>query len=73
MRHPAVAGVFKLRDSVIPLVDLMSFFEPGAMADKDDHVVILMEFNNYQVGFYRGFGGTDLSSWLGEDQADALC
>ncbi|MCK4659416.1 MAG: chemotaxis protein CheV [Phycisphaerae bacterium] len=51
MTHPAVIGVFKLRNLVIPLVDLQLYFEPEAPSTAAQRNVILMEFNNCQVGF----------------------
>ncbi len=49
--HPAVVGVFKLRESVIPLVDLQLYFEPGAASEANQRAVILTEFNDVQMGF----------------------
>jgi two-component system, chemotaxis family, chemotaxis protein CheV len=49
--HPSVIGVFKLRDSVIPLVDLQLYFKPGQPSTVALRNVVLMEFNNVQIGF----------------------
>ncbi len=51
LTHPAVVGVFKLRDSVIPLVDLQLYFEPGQRSEAIQRAVILMEFNDFRIGF----------------------
>jgi two-component system chemotaxis response regulator CheV len=51
MTHQAVVGVFKLRDNVIPLVDLQLYFEPGRPSEAQQRSVILMEFNDFQIGF----------------------
>ena len=49
--HPAVVGTFVLRDCVIPLVDLQLYFEPGVPSEAEQRNVILMEFNDRQIGF----------------------
>lgn len=49
--HPAVRGVFKLRDHVHPLVDLRSFFGMEPSANEDNARVIVMEFNKDRMGF----------------------
>jgi len=49
--HPAVVGMFKLRESVMPLVDLQAYFRPGTCLDEKIGQVIFMEFNNLRVGF----------------------
>jgi len=49
--HPAIVGVFKLRESVIPLVDLQLFFEPEVGSEATQRTVILTEFNDVQMGF----------------------
>lgn len=51
MTHQAVIGVFKLRDSIISLVDLQLYFAPGTSSKAAQRNVILMEFNNFQIGF----------------------
>lgn len=51
LTHPAVVGVFNMRDSVIPLVDLQLHFEPGVHSEAKQRAVILMEFNDFQLGF----------------------
>jgi len=51
MTHAAVIGVFKLRDSIISLVDLQRYFAPGTPSKAAQRNVILMEFNNFQIGF----------------------
>lgn len=51
MSHPAVVGVFKLRSAVIPLVDLQLYYQPGVPSEASQRTVILMEFNNIQMGF----------------------
>jgi two-component system, chemotaxis family, chemotaxis protein CheV len=49
--HPAVVGVFKLRDSVIPLLDLHRYFNLDSEAPTNNGPVILMEFNDLRAGF----------------------
>ena len=49
--HAAVRGAFKLRDRVISLVDLRKFFDMTPLADETDTRIIVMEFNNDQIGF----------------------
>lgn len=49
--HPAVLGVFKLREAVIPLVDLHRYFASSDVPDAANRNVILMEFNDRQIGF----------------------
>ncbi len=49
--HPAVVGVFKLRDDIISLVDLQLYFRPGQPSQAEQRSVILMEFNEIRVGF----------------------
>jgi two-component system chemotaxis response regulator CheV len=49
--HSAVVGVFKLREKVISLIDLQLYFDPGKPSQSQQRSVILMEFNNLQVGF----------------------
>ncbi len=49
--HEAIIGVFKLRDRVIPLVDLQLYFHPGKPSVAAQRSVILMEFNDMQIGF----------------------
>lgn len=49
--HPAIRGVFKLRDRVHPLVDLRAYFHMPAAADEDQARVVIMEFNNERMGF----------------------
>ena len=51
MAHSAVIGVFKLRDSVIPLVDLRLYFGVGNASGATQRTVIFMEFNDIQMGF----------------------
>lgn len=51
MTHPAVVGVFKLRDNVIPLVDLQLYFDSNRPSQAPQRSVILMEFNDFQIGF----------------------
>lgn len=51
LTHPAVVGVFKLRESVISLVDLQLYFEPGTQSEATQRSVILMEFNDLLTGF----------------------
>ncbi len=48
---PSVAGVFQLRDQVIPLVDLAVNLGVERSADAKDGVIIVMEFNSNRVGF----------------------
>jgi len=49
--HQAVRGVFKLRDRVHPLVDLRSYFDMPQATDEQNARVVIMEFNNDQMGF----------------------
>lgn len=49
--HHAVVGVFKLREAVIPLIDLQLYFDPRKPSDATERPVILMEFNGFQIGF----------------------
>jgi len=49
--HQAVRGVFKLRDRVHPLVDLRAYFNMPQSTDEQDARVVIMEFNNDQMGF----------------------
>lgn len=49
--HPAVRGVFKLREQVVPLVDLRRFFKMPAAENEEHCRVIVMEFNNDRLGF----------------------
>ncbi|MCG8409172.1 MAG: chemotaxis protein [Phycisphaerales bacterium] len=49
--HPAVRGVFKLRNQVHPLVDLRRFFDMPPAKDEQDSRVIVTEFNNGRMGF----------------------
>ncbi len=51
MTNPSVVGVFNLRNTVIPLVDLQLYFQPGVPSQAEQRTVILMEFNNRQIGF----------------------
>lgn len=51
MMHAAMAGVFKLRDSTIPLVDLHLYFQPGCPSSVELRNVIFMEFNGMRIGF----------------------
>ncbi|NOT02626.1 MAG: chemotaxis protein CheV [Phycisphaerales bacterium] len=49
--HPAVRGVFRLRDGVFPLVDLRRFFAMPALEDEREVRTIVMEFNDRRLGF----------------------
>ncbi len=49
--HPAVRGVFKLRDHVLPLVDLRNFFNMTHTEDEANQRIIVTEFNNSRMGF----------------------
>lgn len=49
--HAAVRGVFQLRDHVLPLVDLRSFFAMPVLADDSPTLIIVTEFNNERMGF----------------------
>lgn len=49
--HPAVRGVFKLRNQVHPLVDLRKFFDMPPAEDEQDCRVIVTEFNSGRMGF----------------------
>ncbi len=51
MTHVAVVGVFRLRESVIPLVDLQLYFDPANPSEAGQRNVILMEFNDRLIGF----------------------
>jgi two-component system chemotaxis response regulator CheV len=48
--HPSVLGVFQLRDTVTPLVDLRKALESGA-SDPELGKIIIMEFNDVRIGF----------------------
>lgn len=49
--HPAVRGVLKLRDHVVPLVDLRTFFQMPPSENEANSRVIVMEFNSERLGF----------------------
>jgi two-component system chemotaxis response regulator CheV len=51
MTNPAVIGVFTLREAVVPLVDLQLYFDPDKASEATQRTVILMEFNDVQIGF----------------------
>ena len=51
MSHPALVGVFHLRGRGLPLIDLQLYFDPSKPSQSDARHVILMEFNDLQVGF----------------------
>lgn len=48
--HPSVVGVFQLRSTVTPLIDLKKCLGKGA-ADADTGKIVIMEFNDVRVGF----------------------
>ncbi len=48
---PCVAGVFQLRDHVIPLIDLAISLGCESSAEPSEGVVIVMEFNSMRVAF----------------------
>ena len=52
--HPAVLGVFQLRDSVSPLIDLQMALGKDAVTDVAAGKIIIMEFNDVRVGFHVG-------------------
>lgn len=49
--HPAVVGVANLRGTVLTLVDLQLYFHPGQPSQATQRHVIIMEFNDLQMGF----------------------
>ncbi len=51
MTPPEVVGVFNLRDSVIPLIDLQLYFDASRPSEVEQRTVILMEFNDISIGF----------------------
>ena len=52
--HHSVLGVFQLRDSVSPLIDLQRALGQEAFADVQSGKIIIMEFNDVRVGFLVG-------------------
>ncbi len=50
--HPHVVGVFQLRESVIPLVDLRRSLGKGHTPDFTVGKIIVMEFNDVRVSFF---------------------
>lgn len=50
--HPAVVGVFQLRDAVTPLIHLKLCLHQTEKADLSDGKIIIMEFNDARVGFF---------------------
>lgn len=48
--HPAVAGMFRLRDAVIPLVDLRRCFKLSDPPPTNSKIIV-MEFNDVRLGF----------------------
>ncbi len=49
--HPAVRGMFRLRDRVLPLVDLRRYFNMPPIESETETRVIVMEFNDTRLGF----------------------
>lgn len=52
--HASVRGMFNIRGSVMPLVDLkrhLAMDEPGVKTDADEGRIIIMEFNGRRTGF----------------------
>ncbi len=49
--HEAVRGVFKLREHVLPLVDLRRFFSMTPAESEEHTRIIVTEFNNTRTGF----------------------
>lgn len=49
--HPAVRGVFQLREHVLPLVDLRAFFNMEPSPDDSTARVVVTEFNSGRLGF----------------------
>lgn len=49
--HPAIRGVFQLRDHLVPLVDLRRYFELPALEDESGTAVVITEFNQDRLGF----------------------
>lgn len=49
--HPAIRGVLKLRDDVVPLVDLRRYFNMPPAESEADSRIIVMEFNTERLGF----------------------
>lgn len=50
--HPAVLGVFQLRESVIPLIHLPRSLNKADEVDLAAGKIIVMEFNDARVGFF---------------------
>lgn len=49
--HAAIRGVFKLREHVLPQVDLRAYFNMAASEDESATRVIVTEFNGERLGF----------------------
>lgn len=49
--HPAVRGVFQLREHVLPLVDLRAFFNMDPSPDESAARIVVTEFNSERLGF----------------------
>ena len=63
-----VEGSFKLRDSVLTLVNLGAYFGmEGEQTRKGEGMIIIVEFNNLRCGCVGRYGGFDPSSALGQD------
>ncbi len=52
--HPAMVGMFQLREEVLPLIALRSYFASGEDGGEATGHVIVMEFNDMQIGFQVG-------------------
>jgi two-component system chemotaxis response regulator CheV len=49
--HRAVRGVFRLRENVLPLVDLRAYFNMPSLPDESSMRIIVTEFNGQRMGF----------------------
>ena len=49
--HPSVTGVFQLRNTISPLVDLQHCLKLGGLSAHNDGKIVIMEFNDTRVGF----------------------
>ena len=49
-QHPSILGIFKLRGSVVPVIDLAAFLDLEADSSKKGNTIIT-EFNSQQFGF----------------------
>ena len=49
--HPSVTGVFQLRNTISPLVDLQHCLKLGGLSAHNDGKIVIMEFNDARIGF----------------------